>query len=293
MKIVLIGCVDFSARCLEALIRLEANIVGVCTLQESPINSDHVDLTPIAKKYEIPVSNTVDINSPLSITWIKELEPDIIFCFGWSRLLGKDLLKISPMGVVGFHPAALPANRGRHPLIWALVLGLDETASTFFVMDEEADSGDILSQRTVSIEFDDDASSLYDRVTRVAISQIEDFLPLLAERVFSLSAQDHSLANNWRKRGACDGTIDWRMSAKSIYNLVRGLSYPYVGAHFGYKSSDIKVWKCKIVKGIPVNIEPGKIVGLGESGPIIKVGEDAIELVSWDPKIKFKVKGYL
>jgi len=41
-------------------------------------------------------------------------------------------LGIAPLGVVGFHPAALPANRGRHPLIWALFLGLKKTASTFF-----------------------------------------------------------------------------------------------------------------------------------------------------------------
>ena len=31
------------------------------------------------------------------------------------------------MGVVGFHPALLPNNRGRHPLIWAKALGLDKS----------------------------------------------------------------------------------------------------------------------------------------------------------------------
>lgn len=53
----------------------------------------------------------------------------MIFCFGWSRLIKPPLLELPPMGVVGFHPAALPKNRGRHPLIRALVLGLRETAS--------------------------------------------------------------------------------------------------------------------------------------------------------------------
>ena len=36
------------------------------------------------------------------------------------------------MGVLGFHPSELPKNRGRHPLIWALALGLKKSASTFF-----------------------------------------------------------------------------------------------------------------------------------------------------------------
>lgn len=293
MKIVLIGCVDFTAQCFHALIRLKAEVVGVCTLEESTFNSDHVDLTPIAKKYKIPVINAVDINSSESVNWIRKLEPDIIFCFGWSRLLGKDLLEMPSMGVVGFHPAALPANRGRHPLIWSLVLGLNETASTFFIMDKGADSGDILSQRSVPIDFDDDASSLYSRVTSVAISQIEEFFPLLLERAHTLRPQDHSLANNWRKRGAIDGQVDWRMSATTIYNLVRGLSHPYVGAHFFYKSAEIKVWKCRIVEDAPKNLEPGKIVKFGVDGPIVKAGEGAIELISFDPKVAFKAKEYL
>ena len=86
------------------------------------------------------------------------------------------------MGIVGYHPAALPSNRGRHPLIWALVLGLTETASTFFFMDEGADSGDILDQRPVSILPSDDAKSLYERISQVAISQIRDFVPRLTEK---------------------------------------------------------------------------------------------------------------
>ena len=86
------------------------------------------------------------------------------------------------MGIVGYYPAALPSNRGRHPLIWALVLCLTETASTLFFMDEGADSGDILDQRQVSILPSDDAKSLYQRITQVAISQIPGFVPRLTER---------------------------------------------------------------------------------------------------------------
>jgi len=64
-----------------------------------------------------------------------------------SSLLKKELLSLPPNGVLGYHPAKLPQNRGRHPLIWSLVLGLEESASTFYFMDEGADSGDILSQK--------------------------------------------------------------------------------------------------------------------------------------------------
>ena len=83
------------------------------------------------------------------------------------------ILSKSPIGVIGFHPAALPANRGRHPIIWSLALGLKSTASTFFFMDKNVDSGDILSQASIKISDSDDARSLYDKVTKTALSQIE------------------------------------------------------------------------------------------------------------------------
>ena len=146
MRVLFIGAVEFSYRALKELIDMQVHLVGVCTLDQSTFNSDHVNLRPIADKKNIPVRYTPDINSESNLCWIQDLKPDVIFCFGWSRLIQKDLLDLPNLGVIGFHPAALPANRGRHPIIWALVLGLQETASTFFFMDEGADSGDIISQ---------------------------------------------------------------------------------------------------------------------------------------------------
>ncbi len=37
------------------------------------------------------------------------------------------------MGVIGCHDTMLPQNRGRHPIIWALALGLKETGQTFLL----------------------------------------------------------------------------------------------------------------------------------------------------------------
>tara|TARA_Y100001934_G_scaffold213102_1_gene252313 strand:- start:109 stop:519 length:411 start_codon:yes stop_codon:yes gene_type:complete len=132
MKIVFIGAVKFSEKALQKLINMRAQVVGVCTLEASSFNSDHVDLTQVACTAAVPVRYTPDINSQETFNWIAALKPDILFCFGWSRLIKKPLLHLAPLGVVGYHPALLPSNRGRHPLIWAIVLGLRETGSTFF-----------------------------------------------------------------------------------------------------------------------------------------------------------------
>ena len=132
MKIFFIGTVEFSKMALQKLIELKAQVVGVCTKEKSGFNSDFADLKPLCEKNKIPFKYVNNVNSKDNCYWIKSFNPDIIFCFGWSNLLKKDILTLAPMGVLGFHPSKLPKNRGRHPLIWALALGLKKSASTFF-----------------------------------------------------------------------------------------------------------------------------------------------------------------
>jgi len=293
MRIVFFGTVQFSEKALAKLIEMKSDIVGVCTLEKSLFNSDFVDLKPLCKKHKIPIKLTSDINSEEIIGWIKRLIPDVIFCFGWSRLLKTELLRLAPLGVVGYHPAALPANRGRHPLIWALVLGLEETASTFFFMDEGADSGDILSQLKITISATDDARILYQRMIEASIVQMEEFVPALALDNFQRIPQDNSKSNYWRKRKKQDGQIDWRMTARSIHNLVRGLAKPYVGAHFELEGEAIKVWKTAVVKNSSKNVEPGKVLSTNENGTIVKTGEDSLRLIATEPVLEIKTGSYL
>jgi methionyl-tRNA formyltransferase len=284
MKIVFIGAVQFSASMLEVLIEIKAQIVGVCTLSNAPANADHVDLSDHARRNGIPVLDASDINSVEAVNWIRQLSPDVIFCFGWSRLIKKNLLGAAPLGVVGYHPAALPANRGRHPLIWALALGLNKTASTFFVMDEGADSGDILSQAEVEISPDEDAGTLYQKITEAAKRQLAELVPALAQGRVQRYAQDAAQANSWRKRSAADGRIDWRMPARGIHNLVKALARPYPGAEILTESGPIKVWKVEVVSDVPVNFEPGKVIFYLHDRPVIRCGEQAICLVETEPE---------
>ena len=89
MKIVFIGAVEFSKKILEKLIEIDAQVVGVCTKENSQFNSDFSNLANLCKEHKIPYTYTNDINSIENIKWIKSLNPDIIFCFGWSNLVKK------------------------------------------------------------------------------------------------------------------------------------------------------------------------------------------------------------
>ena len=292
MKILLIGAVYFSESVLKKLISMKSEIVGVCTLKNSNINSDHCDLSNLCKQNKIKWIYAEDINSSEVIKWIKISKPDVIFCCGWSRLLKKNVLNIPRLGVIGYHPSKLPFNRGRHPLVWALALGLKKTASTIFIMKEGADNGDIIAQKDICISKNDDASSLYTKMTKVAMKQINEFLPALKISNLKTKKQNNILSNSWRKRSILDGLIDWRMTADSIYNLVRSLSRPYIGAHFISDGKEFKIWKVKVIKLKEPNIEPGKIIHRN-SELLVKCGDDALRIIEIEPLLKLTEGDYL
>lgn len=282
MKILYIGSVQFSKDMLIKLLRFKAEIAGIITTQKAGINTDFADLSSIARKFGIPLRRVADINTKDTAAWIKALGADIIFCFGFSQMLKRDILHSVPMGVIGFHPARLPQNRGRHPIVWALALGLGETASTFFFIDKGADSGDILSQRVLKISYGDDARTLYAKVTKTAARQIEELLPRLITGTASRLPQDRRKTNYWRRRYKEDGMIDFRMTSRAIYNLVRALTRPYIGAHLVHKGREIKVWRAKEVKVRSENIEPGRVLKVMGRKLLIKCYDNAIMLTEHD-----------
>ncbi len=285
MRVAFIGCVEFSFRALEHIIgHTGAEVCGIVTRRESKINADFVSLEPLAAQAGIPCFIPSGNQQVEMAQWIEGLRPDVIFCFGWSYLLKQEILRIPRLGAIGYHPAALPYNRGRHPIIWALALGLERTASTFFFMDEGADSGDILNQKFLAIEPEDDARSLYDRLTETALKQVEKFVPQLMDGSFQRTVQQHELANYWRKRSERDGIIDWRMSASCINNLVRALTRPYPGAEFTWEDKHVKIWKSELAEFRHAfsNIEPGKVLEAADGTLTVKCGEGALRILEHD-----------
>lgn len=294
MRLLLIGCVKSSEVFLQKLISMNADIVGVVTKSEAGFNSDFVDLGDICRKQDIDYRYTKDINDEETKNYMKSKAADLFLCLGWSRILDTEVLRIPRLGCIGFHPAKLPYNRGRHPLIWALALGLEETASTLFLMDATADTGQVISQERIAIEYQDDATRLYDKVMAVAVNQLEEVINAFEDNTVNLKSYLPSEGNVWRKRGKADGKIDWRMSSRSIYNLVRALTKPYVGAHFVYQEKEYKIWKVReVIKEGYENIEPGKVIKVTEDHHIVvKVADNLIEIVDGD-NVDIEVGEYL
>lgn len=275
LRVAFIGCLDFSHAALDrVLAHPDAQVVGVVTRRASSFNADFRCLDDLGAG--CPLHYADDGDQAAMADFLRRCRPDVIYCFGWSSLLKSEILGIPALGVVGYHPAALPANRGRHPIIWAIALGLDHTASTFFRMAEGADDGPILDQERLSLATDETALSLYHRLTALAMGQIDRLTAGLAAGSLVPRVQDHAVANTWRKRGRADGRIDWRMTAQAIDCLVRALSRPYVGAHCDTPEGERKVWRVRPGPAAPDNLEPGRV---------LSVDGDTIQVKCWGGSI--------
>ena len=296
LRILFIGSAESSRLLLKKCINLKLDIVGVCTKKTSS-NSDFVDLKKSIKNKKINFIYTKKINSPKIVTWIKKKSPDLIFCFGWSQILKKKIIKIPKISTIGFHPTELPKNKGKHPIIWSIVLGLKKTASSFFIIkNEKPDTGHIISQKKIIISKNDNAKSLYEKVMNSALIQLEEIVEMFRKNNIKI-INKKTKSNSWRRRYYPDGKIDWRMTALSINNLIKALDKPYSYAHFNFMGGEIKILKSKLIRDKTPHycehLEPGKIISKKKSFFDVKCGSGIIRILKTNKKLNLKKINYL
>ncbi|MFZ5761942.1 MAG: methionyl-tRNA formyltransferase [Thermodesulfobacteriota bacterium] len=280
-RIVYIGAVQGSLKKLRHVREAGGEVVGVVGLSETKAirHADYVDLACFARAQGIAALAVEDLNAPETLDWIRDRQPDFIFLWGWSQLVAAPFLALPPKGVVGFHPALLPENRGRHPVIWPLALGLDRTGASFFFMDEGADSGDILAQREIPIAFEDDAAALMNKIDEVSRDLIFEFVPRLNDGTYTRIPQDHGRATYLRKRTREDGRIDWDGPAEKAYNLVRALARPYPGAVATLSGRDVIVYKARLHRDAAAAASPGEVFSATGAGVRVAMRDGVLELL--------------
>jgi len=284
MKIIFISHNLFGINCLDEIFNNGGNVIAVWTIDKSlSANiSDYAEFEDITQKHCVPLHKSKKIDDT-AIAKIQELNPDIIFVFGWSQLLPNELIKIPPKGCIGMHPTLLPRGRGRAAIPWALIKGLDKTGLTIFYLSEGADTGDIIGQKEIAIEFEDNAESLYAKVISAGRNLILEYLSKLENGTAPRIKQDDKKATLWPKRMPDDGLIDWNKSLIEIYNLIRGLSHPYPGAFSYYKNKKIYIYSAKYVENLS-NVEPGTIIEVSEQGLLVSAWEYAILINEIQPE---------
>lgn len=237
MKIVFLGCTKFSEELLKSLLNNKFEISAIFTIpkeflvrgNEKVVNSNFVDLSLIAEENNIPLYYVNETNKLSSYTKIiKEIAPDIILVLGWYYIVPKVIREIPKYGACGIHASLLPKYAGWAPLVWAIINGERETGVTFFQFDDSIDGGDIISQVSFDINYEDTIKEVYIKATEKSSEILINILPKLNNIEFK--KQDKSKLEIWDKRTQDDGEIDLSKSPEEIYNFVRAQSNPYPGA---------------------------------------------------------------
>ncbi|WP_214365466.1 methionyl-tRNA formyltransferase [Pseudonocardia sp. H11422] len=248
-RVLFVGAVQEGRRCLEALLAHGERFAGFVTLDPAlaASTSGWVPFDDLAADHGVPLITVRDLNTPENVARVADLRPDLILVIGWTRLLGPALLRLPPLGAIGFHASLLPRYRGRAPVNWALINGERETGNTMFFLDEGVDTGDVIAQRRIPILDADDCATVYEKVSDAATSMLVEHLPVLKAGSAPRIAQDERLATVMPRRRPEEGVIDWTRDARSLFNWVRALTHPYPGAFATLEGRRLFVWKASEV----------------------------------------------
>lgn len=266
MKTVFVGAVEGSLRALEALCEAGRAPAMVVTLppEAAQRHSDYADLGEAARAREIALHLTRDINGGDALARLGAVSPDLILMIGWSQICRAPTRALPRLGMMGFHPAPLPALRGRAAIPWTLLAGLRETAASLFWIDEGCDSGDLVMQSWFQVAADETARSLYDKHLDALCAMLPEALDQIERGEEARVPQDHACASYCARRTPEDGRIDWTRPAAEVALLVRAVGEPYPGAFTTYRDGRIVIDAARVHEGPPAYFGlPGQVQEIG------------------------------
>ena len=293
MRVVFMGTPAFAVPSLQALVRANYEVVGVVTQPDRPRGRGQVvvpcPVKELAIAKELPVRQPTKMKSHEFLKQLSDWKPDVIAVTAFGRILPKAILDLPPLGCVNVHGSLLPEYRGAAPVQWALIRGASETGITTMLMDEGMDTGAVLLQQRVSIEPEETALELGNRLAKVGGALLVETLKRLAERSIVPHAQDHTRATLAPLLKKEDGVINWTQSATEIANRIRGLS-PWPGSYTFHHEHRLIIWKGRVDtqggQGRNDGQQPGTILAVGSKSFWVETGAGRLEVLEVQPANK-------
>ena len=309
MNILYAGSPDISAKVLEDLYLLtenssDFNIVGVLTNPPSA-KGRHKELVPtevaqIAIKYQLPVLEPEKLDADLREK-VRALNPDILVCFAYGKLFGPKFMALFPQGGINLHPSLLPKYRGCAPVPAAILNQEEETGITVQKLALEMDSGDVLLQVKIPLDFTETSESLLNDAANRGGELFYKVLCDIRDGKANGVPQDSSQATYCEMLKKEDGLIDWTKSAKEISAKIRAY-YPWPSSFTVYKDLQLKIHRATVFQGeysgeaSSENSVSGTVLGLDKkSGILIQTGDGilAVENLQLQAKKAMDFKDFL
>ena len=265
MRIVFFGTPAFAVPSLRALLRERFTIAGVVTQPDRPQGRSRSDLIPppiklYAQSQGIPVLQPVRPVGDLFSTSLRRLEADLGVVVAYGHILRPEILSIPPRGMINVHASLLPRYRGAAPVQYAILRGESETGITIMQMEAGLDSGPILHRVTTSIEPDETAGALSDRLAELGAAALIEALSLISAGLVRPQPQDDSRATFAPKIGRDMARLVWQRDAATLVRQVRAFD-PAPGAWTTLNGNVLKLFGAREAPGTG---EPGNVLAAGD-----------------------------
>jgi methionyl-tRNA formyltransferase len=280
--------------------KLKCSLLACLDQVKSRGTVGYTDLGPFAAKSGVPVEYIRSIKTEAAQNLLRESAPDYLMIVGWSELAPSAILDIpkskhrgvarhtASYGCIGMHQTLLPEGRGRAPIPWAIIKGLDRTGVTAFLLEETADAGGIIDHVQIPIDPTETATTLFAKARMAHIELGARLGRRMATRALSWTDQDERLASTWPRRRPEDGKIDFSWTAVEIDRFVRALTPPYPGAFFIWANEKVRVHKVETLE-LAHTEEPGTILAT-EPSPVVAVKDTAIRVAVFEgPRVPLVV----
>lgn len=243
-RIVFMGTPNFASNVLEGLINNGYNIVGVVSQPDKEIGRKRI-LTASAVK-EVALAYSIPCFTPAKIREdykdILELNPDLIITCAYGQIIPNELLEFPKYKCINTHGSLLPRGRGGAPIQHSLINGDSKTGITLMHMNEKMDEGDILYQKEIDILDADTNTTLFSKLSNLALEMLLEFLPKYFSGDFVATKQDNNLATYTYNLKKTDEFISFNRKTKVVYNHIRGL-LDNPGAYFVVDGTKYKIIK--------------------------------------------------
>lgn len=281
IKSVFMGTPDFALPSLKWI--YENTDLQLIVTKEDKINARGKKIVLSAVK-EFALENEISYIQPSSLkdesvyNKLKEIDPDLIVVVAYGKIIPKNIIDLSKLGIINVHSSILPKYRGASPIHSALINGDDKTGVSIMFINEGLDTGDVLKIITTDITEEDDLGTLTERLAKLGSDALSHVVPTLIDKTYVATKQDDSLATLVKPIKKEEMKIDFSKTNVEIFNLVRGLS-PSPCAYTIKNGENIKIYKVeKIDKDYQKPF--GTVVEITKKGPIISCKNGSILITS-------------
>ncbi len=279
-KIIFFGTPDFAVNSLNAINSKFIVDYVVTTPDKRSGRGQKIQESEI-KKYAI--NNNIsflqpdDLKDSIFIEKIKDIKPDLMIVVAFKKL-PSELISIPKLGTINLHASLLPEYRGAAPINWCIINGETKTGVTTFFINEDIDQGDILLQKDVKINDDDDFESLYLKLSNIGAELLVNTIEGVTTKKIKSFKQEKNNEYNLAPKLTSENTrIDWNLSVQKIISKIKGLS-PRPGAWTMIKNGDdeirMKILKAKEKMDYNSNKKNGNIVT--ENGELLIINSSGI-----------------